>query len=183
MSASEQAKTKMAAAIEHFKQNLKNIRTGRANPGMAEGILVEAYGSHVPLKTLATISAPDASQLLITPFDQQTMSSIKKGIEKANLGFLVIVDGHLIRLRVPPMTEEVRKKMVQVCYEELEKAKVSCRNIRRDANEAARKQKADGLIAEDALKKMEKTIQELTDKSCKEAQELCEKKEKEILTI
>lgn len=183
MSILDQTKAKMLAAIEHLKSDLKNIRTGRANPGMVEHVMVEVYGSPMRLKDIASISAPEARQLLITPFDPQNANTVGKAIEKANLGLMPIVDGHAIRIKIPPMTEEIRKKMAKICHEEKEKTKVSIRNIRRDSNELARKQKADGDIAEDAMKKLEKSIQELTDKFCKEADELAEKKEKEISTI
>lgn len=183
MSILDQTKTKMAAALEHFKNELKNIRTGRANPGMVEHILVEVYGSPMRLKDIATISAPEARQLLISPFDPQNASVIAKAIEKGNLGINPIVDGHQVRIKIPPMTEEMRKKMAKICHDEKEKAKVSIRNIRRDANESVRQQKADGELAEDLMKKFEKGIQELTDKFCKEADDLSEKKEKEIVTI
>lgn len=183
MSMSDQAKSKMTAAIEYFKNDLRNIRTGRANSGMVEHVMVEAYGSSVRLKDVASVSVPEPRQLLITPFDPQTVHAIAKGIERANLGFMPIVDGHSVRLKIPPMTDDIRKKMIKICREELEKAKVVLRNIRRDANEAVRKQKADGEIAEDLMKKLEKSIQELTDKSCREVEELCEKKESEISTV
>lgn len=179
----DQTKAKMNAAIDHFKNDLKNIRTGRANPGMVEHVMVEVYGSPTRLKDVASITVPEPRQLLIVPFDPQNASVIGKGIEKSNLGFIPIVDGASVRIKIPPMTEELRKKMAKICHEEREKTKVSIRNIRRDANELARKQKADGEIAEDLLKKMEKNIQELTDKCCKEVDDLSEKKEKEISTI
>lgn len=183
MSILDQTKTKMTAAIEHLKNDLKNIRTGRANPGMVEHVNVEIYGAAMRIKDVASISAPDARQLLITPFDPQNASTIGKAIEKANIGLMPIVDGHSIRIKIPPMTEEIRKKMAKICHEEKEKTKVSIRNIRRDSNEAVRKQKSDGDIAEDMMKKLEKNIQDLTDKYCKEADDLAEKKEKEISTI
>jgi ribosome recycling factor len=135
------------------------------------------------LKDIASISAPEARQLLITPFDPQNTSGIGKAIERANLGFTPIVDGNAVRIKIPSMTEEIRKKMAKMCHEEREKVKISIRNIRRDANEWVRKEKANGEIAEDAMKKAEKGIQELTDKFCKEADDLSEKKEKEISTI
>lgn len=183
MSILEQTKSKMATAIEHFKNDLKNIRTGRANPGMVEHVMVEVYGSMMRLKDVASITVPESRQLLITPFDPKNSSAIGKSIEKANIGFMPIVDGNVVRIKIPPMTEELRKKMAKICHEEKEKAKISIRNIRREANEAVRKQKADGEIAEDIMKKHEKSIQELTDKFCKEADDLSEKKEKEIATI
>lgn len=183
MSILDQTKAKMVAAIEHFKNDLKNIRTGRANPGMVEHVMVEVYGSPMRLKDVASITVPESRQLLITPFDPQNAGGIGKAIEKANIGFMPIVDGATIRIKIPPMTEELRKKMVKICHDEREKTKVSIRNIRRDGNDLARKQKADGDIAEDMMKKLEKSIQELTDKFCKEVDDLSEKKEKEISTI
>jgi ribosome recycling factor len=183
MSILDQAKTKMLAAIEHFKNDLKNIRTGRANPGMVEHLMVEVYGSLMRLKDIASITTPESRQLQIIPFDPQNAGIIGKSIEKANIGFMPIVDGNSVRIKIPPMTEELRKKMAKICHEEREKTKVSIRNIRREANEAVRKQKADGEIAEDMMKKLEKNIQELTDKYCKEVDDLSDKKEKEISTI
>lgn len=177
MSSLEQTKAKMLAALEHFKNELKNIRTGRANPGMVEHVKLEVYGAQMQLKDVASITVPEARQLLITPFNAPA-AAIGKAIEKANLGFIPIVDGNAVRIKIPPMTEEIRKKMVKICHEEREKAKVTIRNIRRDA-----KQKAGSDIPEDQLKKLEKNIQDLTDKFCKEIDELSEKKEKEISTI
>jgi ribosome recycling factor len=183
MNIKDQIKAKMDAAIEHLKNELKNIRTGRANPGMVEHITVEIYGSPMRLKDIASISAPEARQLLITPYDTQNANTIGKAIEKANLGLMPIVDGHTVRIKIPPMTEEFRKKMVKICHEENEKTKVSIRNIRREANELVRKQKSEGKIAEDVMKKLEKTIQELTDTHCKDADDVTEKKEKELSVI
>jgi ribosome recycling factor len=183
MSLSDEIKKKMDVALEHFKTELKNIRTGRANPGLVEHIMVEAYGSSVRLKDIASISTPDSRQILITPFDPQMASTIGKAIEKGNLGFMPAVDANAVRLRIPPMTEELRKKMGKLCHDEKEKAKISIRNIRREANDLIRKKKSDGHMSEDEVKKIEKTIQEATDKYCKEADELAIKKEKEIETI
>jgi ribosome recycling factor len=183
MSIMDQTKTKMTAAMDHFKNELKNIRTGRANPGMVEHVMVEVYGSSMRLKDVASITVPESRQLLITPFDPQNASGIGKAIEKANIGLMPIVDGNSVRIKIPQMTEDLRKKMAKICHEEREQAKISIRNIRREANEWVRKQKADGEIPEDVMKKLEKSIQELTDKFCKEADDLSEKKEKEISTI
>lgn len=183
MSEVDQIKAKMVAAVDHFKNELKNIRTGRANPGMVEHVMVEVYGAMMRLKDIASISVPESRQLLISPFDGKNAPMVGKAIERANIGVMPIVDGNLVRIKIPPMTEEIRKKMAKICHEEREKAKVSIRNIRRDGNELVRKQKANGDISEDIMKKLEKEIQELTDKFCKEADDLSEKKEKEITTI
>ena len=179
----DDTKAKMEAAIEHLKNELKNIRTGRANPAMVDHILIDVYGSNMRIKDLSTISAPEPRMLLITPFDPSLTATIGKKLEKENLGFTVVVEANCIRIKIPPMTEEIRKKMAKVCGEEKEKCKIRVRDIRRHANEDARKQKADGIIAEDQMKKWEKSIQEFTDKYCKEAEEAADKKEKEVLTI
>lgn len=179
----DQTKHKMVTAIEHLKSELKSIRTGRANPGMLDNVMVEVYGSPMRLKDVASVTAPEARQLLITPFDPSTNNSIGKGIEKANLGFQPIVDANVVRIRIPPMDQNSRNLMVKECHKRREEAKVSIRNIRADANKLVRKQKADGDVTEDDVKRFEKQIQELTDKFCKECDELSEKKEKEVTTI
>ena len=173
----------MAAAIEHLKTELKTIRTGRANPSMLDAIHVEVYGTSVRLRDIASITAPEPRLLLITPFDVQNNKAIGKAIEMANLGVMPIVDANVVRLKIPAMDDNVRKEMVKQCHKKREEAKVSIRNIRREANDTVRKHKGDGDLSEDQVKKMEKMIQELTDKSCKEADDICDKKEKEVSTI
>jgi len=179
----EFVKSKMDAALEHLKNELKNIRTGRANPAMLDSITVEVYGSPMRLKDIASVSAPEPRQLLVTPFDSSNNSAIGKAIERANIGLIPIVDGNVVRIKISPMDDSMRKDMIKLCHKRCEEAKVGIRNVRRDGNEAARKKKNDGDIAEDQLKKLEKKIQELTDTCCKDADSLSEKKEKEISTI
>ncbi len=179
----KETKVKMQSALEHFEKELKNLRSSRANPGMVEDVVVEVYGSAMPLKKVANISVAESRQLLITPFDPSTVSFISKGIEKANLNLQAIVDGHQVRVPVPPMTEEVRKEIAKTAKKKAEEAKVGIREIRRKGNETAKKQKADGLITEDQQKRIEKQIQEATDKTCKEIDERLSQKEKEILSI
>lgn len=183
MDTTDQAKTKMQAALEHLKAELKTIRTGRANPAMVEGIMVDVYGSLSRLKEIASINAPEARMLVITPFDPKNAGAIGKAIEKANIGINPIVDGNMVRIKIPQMDENMRKEMVKLCHKRLEEAKISIRNIRRDANDTVRKLKAAGDIAEDIMKKSEKIIQDLTDKFCKEADDIAEKKEKEVSSI
>lgn len=179
----EQTRSKMAAAIEHFKEELKGIRTGKANPGLVDGVTVDAYGSPMRIKELASITSPELRQLLITPFDANLKGAIGKAIEKANLGFMPIVDGNVIRIKIPPMDESIRKEMIKLCHKRCEETKVSVRNIRRDGNESGRRKKADGTASEDEVKRLEKQIQDLTDKFCKEADDLAAKKEKEISAV
>lgn len=176
-------KSKMELAIEHLKNELKGIRTGRANTGMLDNVFVEIYGSQMRIKDIASVTAPEPRQLLITPFDRQNTAAIGKSIEKANLGFMPITDANCIRIKISPMDEAMRKEMVKLCNKRCEEAKVSIRNIRRESNELAKKQKASGVIPEDQLNKLEKEIQNMTDKFCKEADEITVKKEKEITTI
>jgi ribosome recycling factor len=183
MGIQDQTKNKMIAAIEHLKTELKSIRTGRANPAMVEGVIVEVYGSPMRLKDIASINAPEARMLLITPFDPKNAGTIGKAIEKANIGVMPIVDGNTVRIKIPQMDDNMRKEMVKICHKRLEEAKVSIRNIRRDSNDTIKKQKSAGDIAEDMMKKAEKDIQDLTDKYCKEAEDVAAKKEKEVSTI
>lgn len=179
----DQTKAKMAAAIEHLKTELKSLRTGRANPGMLDGIVVEVYGTPMRLKEIASVTAPEPRLLLITPFDTQNNKAIGKAIETANIGVTPIVDGNVVRLKIPPMDDSMRKEMVKQCHKKREEAKVSIRNIRRDGNDAIKRKKTEGELSEDLQKKFEKNIQDLTDKACKEADDVAEKKEKEISTI
>lgn len=183
MSVTDQTKAKMLAALEHLKTELKSIRTGRANPGMVEGVMVDVYGSPMRLKDMASINAPESRMLLITPFDPKNVGAIGKAIEKANIGVMPIVDGNVVRIKIPQMDENMRKEMVKLCHKRLEEAKVSIRNIRRDGNDTVKKQKSAGEIPEDVMKKSEKIIQDLTDKYCKEAEDITEKKEKEVSSI
>jgi ribosome recycling factor len=183
MSIADQTKQKMQQAVEHFKQELKNLRTNRANPGILDSVVVEAWGSQMRLKELATVTAPESRQLLVTPFDPQTTSAIGKGIEKANLNLQPIVEGNVVRINIPPMDENTRKEIVKQGKKKAEDAKVTIREIRRKNNELARKEKTDGIMTEDVMKKTEKTIQEYTDKFCREIDDLFSAKEKEILTV
>jgi ribosome recycling factor len=183
MSATDQTKAKMQAALEHFKQELKNLRTNRANPGVLDSVSVEVYGAHMRIKELANVTTPEARQILVSPFDHQTAGPIAKAIEKANLNLQPVLEGHVIRINVPPMDEAMRKEIVKQGKKKAEDAKVVIRDMRRKGNELVRKQKEDGELTEDQMKKGEKTIQEYTDQFCKEIDTLFAAKEKEILTV
>lgn len=179
----QQIKTAMQAVLDHLKQELKALRTGRANAAMLDKVQVEMYGSQMPLKNLATISVPDARQIIVTPFDPSSLQAISKGIEAANLGFHPIVDGRMVRVPVPPMDESNRKQMAKHCKELGEKSKIALREVRRKYNELIRKKKAEGELSEDVLKKEEKAIQDWTDRFCKDVDTTCSEKEKEVMTI
>lgn len=183
MSQVQQTKTKMQAALEHFKQELKALRSNRANPAIVEHVMVDIYDGQMRVKELASITAPESRQILIAPFDPKTAPAICKSIERANLNIQPVLDGHVIRINIPPMDESTRKEIVKQGKKKAEDAKVGMREIRRKANELVRKQKADNEITEDEMKKAEKTIQELTDQFCKDIDSLFVQKEKEILTV
>lgn len=178
-----QAKSAMQGSLDHLKQELKALRTGRANSAMLDKVSVEVYGSQVRLKEVASISVPEARQIVVTPFDFSNAHAIKKGIEAANLGVNPMVDGKVIRINIPPMDETVRKQIAKQCKDLGEKSKIVMREVRRKYNDMIRKQKADGTIPEDMMKKLEKTIQELTDRFCKDIDMATAEKEKEVMTI
>lgn len=179
----DKTKEKMNSALDHLRDELKSVRTGRANPSAFELVNVEAYGSHMRLKEVAQISAPDARMILITPYDPQMASSIQKSIEKANLNVKPTLDGTNIRISIQPMDGNTREAMKKMCHEYAEKAKIQIRQIRQEANQVLKKQKADKTIAEDIANSEEKKVQELTDEACKKCEELCHLKEKELSTI
>ncbi|MES2121408.1 MAG: ribosome recycling factor [Chlamydiota bacterium] len=182
-SASEDTKVKMLAAVEHFKGELKSLRTNRANAGMLDSVTVEVYGSQMRIKELANVTVPEPRQILVSPFDPSTSGAIGKGIEKANLNLQPIVEGNVIRINVPPMDESMRKQIAKQGKQKAEDAKIAVREIRRKGNELVRKQKADSIVTEDVMKREEKLIQELTDKFCKEIDDLFTAKEKEVMTV
>lgn len=179
----KQVKAAMQAALDHLKQELKALRTGRANSAMLDRVMVEVYGTMVRLKEVANISVPEARQILVSPFDQSNVHAIKKGIDAANLNVNPLVDGKVVRINIPPMDEAIRKQIAKQCKELGEKSKIVMREVRRKYNEAVRKLKSDGTIPEDMMKKLEKTIQELTDRFCKDIDAATAEKEKEVMTI
>lgn len=183
MDIAQQNKEKMQSTVDHFKQELKSLRSNRANPAILDSVQIEVYGSSMRLKELASVTAPEPRQLLITPFDPSTTNAIAKGIEKANLNIQPIAEGHVIRINIPPMDEAMRREIVKQGKKKAEDAKIAIREIRRKNNDLAKKKKAEGEIAEDILKKLEKQIQEQTDKFCKEIDDLFAAKEKEIMTV
>lgn len=172
----------MSGAIDHFSAALVKIRAGKANPEMLSGVQVEAYGSTSPLNAVATVNTPDARSLIIKPFDRGTMQNIEKAIINSNLGFNPQNDGLMIRISIPPLTAERRQQLVKMAKAELETAKVSIRNARKDGMEGIKKLVKDGL-SEDIGKDAEAAVQSLTDGYVKKIEALYETKEKDILTV
>ncbi|MFA6170093.1 MAG: ribosome recycling factor [Candidatus Margulisiibacteriota bacterium] len=173
----------MQKAIEILKKNFSGIRTGRANPALLDNLHVEYYGSSVPLKQVASVAAPEARLLQITAYDKTAVVGIEKAIQASDLGLTPKTEGGVIRLVLPELSEQRRKDLTKVIKKETEDAKVVVRNIRRDAMEELKKQKADKVITEDQQSLFDKKVQELTDKYCAEADHLAAAKEKEVLSI
>lgn len=183
MSVTKDTEKKMQGAEEHFKVELKNLRSSRPNPAILDSVKVEVYGTEMKIKELGQVSVTDSRQLLVTPFDPQTAGPIAKAIEKANLNLQAILENNLVRVPIPPLTEEIRKDTVKEGKKRAEAAKVQIRKIRQEANATVAKQKADGDITEDLEEKMKKEIQKLTDKFCKDIETLFAEKEKDIMEV
>ena len=169
----------MQEAIENFKKRLTNIRAGRANPAMLDGVMVEYYGAPTPLKQLATISIPEARQLCIKPFDKSSIQSIEKAIYEANLGIAPNNNGETVILNIPALTEETRKQYVKQAKEYSEDCKINLRNIRQDANNDIKKLE----ISEDDIKSGQEDVQELINKYNKVVDEVFKEKESELMSI
>ncbi len=175
------AEERMEKAISVLGHSLAGIRTGRANPGLVDSLKVEVYGSLTPLKQLASIGTPEPQQIVIRPYDASTIKEIEKAIVAGDLGLNPQNDGRMIRLNVPPLSTEVRKKMVSRIKELTEESKVAIRNIRRDANKALDQAEKDKSLSEDDCAKMKESVQELTKKYEAEASELAKNREAEVM--
>lgn len=175
------AEERMEKANSVLKNALAGIRTGRATPGLVDSVRVEAYGSQSPLKQLASIAAPEPSQLVIRPFDASTIKDIEKAIVSSDLGLNPQNDGKIIRINIPPLSTDVRKKMVSRIKELSEEAKISIRNIRRDSNKVIDTAEKEKQIGEDDRDRMKEDIQELTKKYETEATELAKSREAEVM--
>lgn len=176
------ASEKMGKAIEHLDREIGKVRAGKANPKMLDGIMVDYYGTMTPLAQVANVNTPDPRTIAIQPWDRKMIPIIEKAIMAANLGMNPDNNGEIVRINVPPLTEERRKDLVKQVKKIGEETKVAIRNIRRDAIEDLKKLKKDGL-PEDMEKDAEENAQKLTDKNIKKVDELLEKKEKDILTV
>ncbi|MGQ9473817.1 MAG: ribosome recycling factor [Candidatus Caldatribacteriaceae bacterium] len=174
---------RMKQAVSVVREELSHVRTGRASPALVENISVDYYGSMVELKQLASITAPDAKTLLIQPWDKNALSSIEKAIWKSELGFNPVVDSTVIRITMPPLTEERRKEIARMAKKIVEEGKIAIRNLRREANEEIKKMEKEGKISEDDGKSTQAEIQKMTDEHINELEGIWEKKEKEIMSV
>jgi len=175
--------SKMDKSIQSLKKDLSTLRTGRANPNMLDTIKIDVYGQLMPIEQLGTISVPEARLISIQVWDKANITLIDSAIQKSELGINPQIDGQIIRLRIPDLTEERRKDLIKVLKNMGEKGKISIRNIRREANEELKKMLKDKIISEDANKTFEKNIQKLTDNNIEIIDKTLSDKEKEILQI
>lgn len=175
------AEDRMDKALQHLKSSLAGIRTGRANPGLVDSLRVEVYGSQMPIKQLASIGAPEPQQIVIRPFDTGTIKDIEKAIIASGLGFNPQSDGRLIRINIPPLSAETRRKLVARVKELAEEAKVSIRNVRRDANKAADQAEKDKVVSEDERDQLKEQIQELTKGYETKAGDMAKARETEVM--
>ena len=175
--------SKMIKTIDVVKSNFASVRAGRANAGVLDRIMVEYYGTPTPLNQVAAISAPDPRTLVVQPWDAALLKAIEKAIQTSDLGINPQNDGRLIRLAFPQLTEERRKDLTKQVKKYAEDGKVAVRNIRRDAMDEIKALKKKSEITEDDQKNLEKELQDLTDKRCKEIDELCAKKEQELMAV
>jgi ribosome recycling factor len=175
---------KMTGALEHFEEELKKVRTGRSHPSMLEGVMVEVYGAKMPLNQAANITAPEPQMLQVTPFDPGNLQAIAGAIRAdQSLGFNPSDDGRIIRVPVPPLTEERRRQLVKQTGEKVEEARIALRNIRQDALKEAKRMKDAKELSEDDVKRVEKEIDKLMADYQEKIEAAFKTKEKDILTI
>jgi ribosome recycling factor len=175
-------RAQMQNAIAHLESELSKIRAGRANPSMLEGIQIDYYGTKTPLNQVANVTTPDAKTIVVQAWDKNALGPVEKAILAANLGFTPVNDGNVVRINMPPLTEERRKELVKKAKAEGEHARVTVRNIRRDANEAVKKD-IKAHLPEDIAKDTEHKIQHMTDSFIQAIDKHLETKEKEIMTV
>ena len=172
---------RMEKAVGVLRGALAGIRTGRANPGLVDSLRVEAYGSPTPLKQIASVGAPEPNQIVIRPYDPGTLKDIEKAIQASDLGFNPQNDGRIIRLSVPPLSTEVRRKMVGRVRELVEETKVAIRNVRRDGNKTADQSEKDKDLSEDDRDQVKEQIQDLTKQYEGQAADMAKAREKEVM--
>ena len=175
--------TRMARAVEAMERDFTGIRTGRASPAIVERLTVEYYGTQTPLNQLAGISVPEAHQIVIQPWDRSALGAIEKAILKSDIGLTPNVDGTVVRLNIPPLTEERRKEIVRAVHKRMEEARVEVRNQRRDALDDIKRRERDGEIGADEARREQEHLQKLTDRWVDEVDRVGKVKEQEVLEV
>jgi ribosome recycling factor len=177
------AQQRMEKAIQALKRDLATVRAGRATPAMLDKVMVEYYGTQMPVNQVSTVSVPEPRQLLITPWDKSMLAEIEKAIQKSDLGLNPMNDGSTIRLVIPPLTDERRQELAKVVRKMAEEARVAIRNVRRDANDDLKRMEKAGDVSEDEVRRGMDRIQALTDRFVAEVDKMVEVKEREITEI
>jgi ribosome recycling factor len=178
----DEARENMEEAISHLEREFQKIRAGKATPSMLEGIMIDYYGAMTPIEQTANINTPDPRQIIVQPWDKSILPELEKAIMSANLGFNPKNEGEVLRIAVPPLTEQRRLELVKQAKNEVEQTKISIRNTRRNANDLAKDLEKDGL-PEDETKRLLDKIQELTNDYTEKIDKLLETKEKDIMTV
>lgn len=179
----KQMNEKMELAVQSFSRNLATVRAGRANPNLLDSVNVEYYGAVTPLNQIASVGAPEARMLVITPYDKTAIGDIEKAIQKADLGLSPANDGNVIRISIPALTEDRRKELVKVVGKFAEESRVQVRNVRRDANDQLKALEKNGEITEDELRKRQDDVQKETDRFIAKIEQIVKEKEKEIMEV
>jgi ribosome recycling factor len=174
---------KMARAVEAMERDMQGIRTGRASTSIVERILVEYYGTATPLNQLAGISVPETHQIVIQPWDRSVLGAIEKAILKSDIGLTPNVDGTVVRLNIPPLTEERRRDIVKLVHKRMEEARVEIRNLRREAHEAIKREEKEGLLGTDAAHREVESLQRVTDRHVADVDKVGSQKEQEVLEV
>ena len=177
------AKSRMSSAVEALQHELATVRTGRATVGIVEHVKVDYYGTSTPLNQLATISTPDPKMILIQPYDKGAVGDITKSLQKSDIGLTPSNDGQVIRLAIPPLTEDRRKELAKQVRKRVEDARVAVRNVRRDVHDHLRKLEHNGEISQDELHRSEQDLQKVTDEHVADVDRAGEEKEQEVLTV
>ena len=178
----QETEESMEKSLVHLEREFQKLRAGKASPQMLEGVKIDYYGTLTPIEQTANINTPDPRQIIVQPWDKSIINEIEKAILAANLGFNPKNEGEILRITIPPLTEERRKEMVKKARGETENTKISIRNVRRSSNDFAKELEKDGL-PEDEAKKLQDDIQKLTDKFIEKVDQLLEAKEKDIMTV
>lgn len=177
------AERRMSKAVEAAQHDYQGIRTGRANPALLDRIMVDYYGTALPINQVATISVPEPRMLLIAPWDKTAVQQIERAIQKSELGLSPIADGNVVRLAIPTLTEERRRDFIKLLHKKAEEHRVAVRNVRRDANEDLKHMEKDGKASEDDVHRGQEQIQKLTDKYTEQVDHLTKAKEDELLEV
>ncbi len=177
------AAKKLEAALEHLRQEFIKIQTGRASPALVENLMVDSYGSMMPLKGLASISIPEPKQIMIQPWDRSILGAIEKAIRNSTLGLNPMSDGVVVRLNLPPLTEERRKELVKVVHHTAEESRIAVRNVRHEALDHLKRLEKEKALSEDALKVREKELQKKIDDTNAKVEEIAKAKEAEVMKV